>query len=1287
MIRWRWFPVLIRVLVGLPFAGALATIVALLVTGVTIDVSRWRDASAERVSTALGRTVILEGPFELSLGRAAELRIGGVRILNPSGFAAEAFLALAEARVRIDLLDLLDALRGELHLHSIEASDVRLWFERAGDGRNNWAPAQSAPDPSRGTISVGQIALHRLAIDYHDARTATRHVVDLDELSASGRWSEALRLAARGRLGKEFPFDLTVEGGPLRLIQETSGPWPFTLDFASPGTRLHAAGNIDTSKGEARVNFGADAAALVPATRPPDTRRPHMADGAANDAFVAPADAVAELPDNTTTNELTGQLTLAFGGARPRLSGALSVAALDLRPFLASGQGAPDKALDSAALQRQVPPLRDLVPLDVDVDLSVGRWLGLPVDIRDAKFDLRADANGVRVPTSATMASARFSGRLDLDTAAPTPTLALRFAAKDAALGDLARELHGAAEIEGRLGHIELLLGGRGETLDSLVSDLELSLKAANTHLSYGKLTDARPIVITVDTLDLALRRGQRLRGNARGTLLGEPVKLSMRGGTLPEMLRESATPIEFEIAAAPAKLRVEGTLEGTLARPDATRETALSFFFEARRTGDLARWLSVAPASKLPLALRGRARIATDAWYLEQTRLKLGRSELTIDAKRSRVGDRPITVASVRSPLIDVPELATLRASTSRGSDEPVFPDAADLPDADLSLALQHVLLGRTDLEDVAFVGRVREARLPPSALSGKVAGVPFTGLVALNLRGDVPEARLDLSTGEIDVGALLRDIGAAEDIDGRADKLQLTLRGRGKTLRELARLSSFEAHVIGGRISVLGALQRPVTEFGVTEAKIGVLPGEPIRVALNGTVDETALDIRLSSGRLADMLRDATHLPFSLVAQAAGARLTLEGEVALPLGRSGQITFEMSGERLDSLSELARVELPAWGPWSLRGPLRMTPTGYELQGLLLRVGENRLEGTGTLDMSGARPRLDVRVNAPSIQLDDFPLPERLAEEPPRASRAEALRLTASKVVGQTERLLGAGFLRRLDAYLDVEVQEVLSGSDRLADGSLRVQVVNGRLFLGPAMVNIPGGTLRLAVAYDPTLSEIELAAGAYVERFDYGIIARRLSRKDDTRGLFSMNLEFAGRAPSLNTIMHHANGRVDFAVWPTELRTGIFSLWSVNLVLSLVPLIDPGGDAHLNCVVGRFDLKDGKLPDDKMIIDTTRVRIRGTGSADLASEKLAFVFRPRAKGFAPFRLQTPLRASGTFTDFRFGIKRRDLLESILRLIASPILLPIEWLTLGPLPRDGADVCTNPLRAIDGER
>jgi hypothetical protein len=345
--------------------------------------------------------------------------------------------------------------------------------------------------------------------------------------------------------------------------------------------------------------------------------------------------------------------------------------------------------------------------------------------------------------------------------------------------------------------------------------------------------------------------------------------------------------------------------------------------------------------------------------------------------------------------------------------------------------------------------------------------------------------------------------------------------------------------------------------------------------------------------------------------------------------------------------------------------------------------VGRSRLSGSGKLDLSGPRPYLDVQVAAPSIQLDDFPLPERLAESPAPPGDGRGLRGAASRMAGHTDKLLSAAFLRRLDATVDVTAEEVLSGDDRLGDGSLRLKLAGGHLYLDPAVVNIPGGAMRLSISYDLKDAEVELAVTARVERFDYGIIARRLDRTDDLRGLFSLNLELAGTAPSLDTIMRNANGRVDFAVWPEELRSGAFNLWSVNLVLRLLPLIDPDPRPKVNCLVGRFDLKDGDLSDDKILIDTSAVRIRGAGHANLATEELEFVFRPRAKGIALFRLQTPLRVTGTLGDQRFGFTRIDVVESVLRLIASPVLLPIERFTLGPLPRDGADVCTEPLRAV----
>jgi uncharacterized protein involved in outer membrane biogenesis len=1270
-------------LIGLPLATALVVLVAAAVFGVTFDASPWRDAIARRASVALERPVILEGAFELTLGREVALRIGGARVLNASGFTGREFLLLGEARARFNLLD---ALRGRLRIGTLEASDVRLSLERAADGRTNWALApREGLAPPEGAINIGQITLRRIAIDFNDAGAKARHVFALEELSASARSGEPTRMAVRGRANKDLAYAVTLEGGPLGLIREASASWPFSLDFESSGTRLQARGGFDAGRGEARFEFNGSARDITQFGRLLDISLPRAGAFALHGTGRATADLVelADLQGALGSSGVSGHLALALDADRPCLSGSLRVDSIDLREFVASDPAPDDRRAGDDALVRQSLHLRDLMPVDLDIGLNVGRWLGTPLDIRDARFALRADARGVQVPVTAMMGRAPVSGQLKLDTVAPTPTLAVRLDAVGIAPGDLAQLLTGAnhAPLVGRLSRMGLQLDGRGETLGALVDDIELRLNLADARLSYSNFASDRPITLTLDALQLDVRRGERLRATGRGTLQGETAKLALRGGTLPDMLGALATPVELDLATPHARLRIEGML----APRGAPGEADLRFEFQAPRSGDLARWLSVAPESSLPLDLRGRARLAGDAWSLHETTLRIGRSALTLDMRRSRSGARPVTVAAVSSPMIDLPELATLRAHTAAGGtpgsrlDRPILASALDLADADVGLALAQVAFGNIDAMAVGFTARVRDGRLLPSAVTGKVAGAPFKGLVALDPRGQGVDVSLDLFAREIDVGALLRELGVAQDIDGVADALHFTLLGRGNTLRELAGHSEFGVRLSGGGITLRGAAERPLASIRVSEATIGAAAGAPVRARLDGTLDQTPVAIEVTGGTLTQVALDPARLPLTLAATAAGARLTLEGEVALPLGRAGNLMFEMGGERLDTLSGLLRVELPPWGPWSFRGPIKMTSNGYQMPEMQVRVGESRLQGSGRLDVTGPRPRLEVKAGAPRIWLDDFPMPERLTDSPSGAAGSMGLRAAGRNLAGQTERLLSAGVLRRLDAVLDVEVQQVLSGTDRLADGAMHLAVIDGRLDFGPAHVNTPGGAMRLSGRYDPTGEGVALIARANLERFDYSVIARRLGRANDLLGLVSLDLELSGRAPSMEGIMDHASGKIAYSVWPSELRGGLVRLWASNVILVLLPAIDPGGQAQVNCVVGRFELREGKLTDDRIMIDTTRVRVRGAGTANLATEELAFVFHPRAKGVSLFRLKPPLHVTGSFSDFQIGVDRRDLPEAILRMILSPVLLPIQRLTLGPLPRDGADVCAYP--------
>jgi len=207
-------------------------------------------------------------------------------------------------------------------------------------------------------------------------------------------------------------------------------------------------------------------------------------------------------------------------------------------------------------------------------------------------------------------------------------------------------------------------------------------------------------------------------------------------------------------------------------------------------------------------------------------------------------------------------------------------------------------------------------------------------------------------------------------------------------------------------------------------------------------------------------------------------------------------------------------------------------------------------------------------------------------------------------------------------------------------------------------------------------------VSANIQVDRFDYGILARRIKPDTDLRGTFSLNFRIDSRAPTLAQVMPHANGRIDFAVWPQNMRAGIFDLWAVNLFIALVPAVDPSQESKVNCAIGRFDLRDGKLSQDALLMDTSRMRVNGTAKVDFGTERLQMSLVPKPKVAQFFSLATPVQVAGELTDPKIGVAPGGVAETLARQAFSIVLVPIEKLTEPRIPRDGADICANAMRA-----
>ena len=69
------------------------------------------------------------------------------------------------------------------------------------------------------------------------------------------------------------------------------------------------------------------------------------------------------------------------------------------------------------------------------------------------------------------------------------------------------------------------------------------------------------------------------------------------------------------------------------------------------------------------------------------------------------------------------------------------------------------------------------------------------------------------------------------------------------------------------------------------------------------------------------------------------------------------------------------------------------------------------------------------------------------------------------------------------------------------------------------------------------------------------------------------------------------------------------------------------------LNCIVSRIDVVDGVAKTDKLLLDTRRLTIAGSGALDLNTERLDLLLSPNPKQASLVSLANPVRVTGTLT------------------------------------------------------
>lgn len=462
---------------------AIGVVVSLLILGVAglflIPAERIAGIAAQQFEAATGRQLTITGSVRPSIFPVIGARVENVSMGN-APWADSGPMLQAES---VDLgLDLVALIRGDLVVRHFEAHGPRIVVERAADGRLNWL-FEGAGDAAGGTAGGGAPGLTSLSLERAQITDASVRFIDrqagtdlqleaIELLLTMPRFDGPGDLQLSGRHnGQDFTTETHI-GSVAGILRGEVVALSVALQAGGVSAAFNGRGGLQPLAADGRVSMegqglaplialsGGTGEPLPPAARPL---------ALAGQMTLAPAGSV-HLRDASLSfgqNQLAMALDLTMDGERPRLSGEVSAASLDLTAFTGGG----GESSGTAGWPRDTIDLSALGLMDAAVAFSVGPVRTGIIDLESARGSLAIDrSRGVLDLREARLFDGTLRGELVANNRSGL-SVGGNLSAQSVALLPLLRQFAGFERLSGT-GGFDLRFLGVGNSLDAIMRSL-----------------------------------------------------------------------------------------------------------------------------------------------------------------------------------------------------------------------------------------------------------------------------------------------------------------------------------------------------------------------------------------------------------------------------------------------------------------------------------------------------------------------------------------------------------------------------------------------------------------------------------------------------------------------------------------------------------------------------------------------------------------------------------------------------------------------------------------------
>lgn len=372
---------------------------------------------------------------------------------------------------------------------------------------------------------------------------------------------------------------------------------------------------------------------------------------------------------------------------------------------------------------------------------------------------------------------------------------------------------------------------------------------------------------------------------------------------------------------------------------------------------------------------------------------------------------------------------------------------------------------------------------------------------------------------------------------------------------------------------------------------------------------------------------LRDErTPYPLQAAGRVGPTHLKVDGTVT-GLVRVAAVDLQMSlrGGSLSELFPLLGVGLPKTRTYATQGHLIHSDRIWRYENFKGKVGQSDVAGSLQVALGGARPMLTGDVVSKVLNLDDLSPAVGLREVPGVVARTGVPKVLPD-IPFESDRW------RLFDADVGLKAASILRAKavplDQLV---VRIKMQDAVLALAPLDFAAAGGHLTGSIRLDARQSPIQAHAKVAMRKLLLSKAFPTLPLTKASVGQANGEFELQGVGNSVGRMLATANG--NFRLVVEDGKVSRLLMEQMGLHLPEIVMLNLTGDrtVELRCAAVDFNVKQGVMTANQLLLDTAINTLTGSGQIDLSQETLDLTLLPRTRTTSLVALRGPIRVTGT--------------------------------------------------------